>query len=627
MAENFQLSPEDWLCVLTLSTKYPQRVLFKACCEAYTPKSDPPFHPSTLQRSLNSSGLGELSRSALDYLTASNSSQKQSIYGQDYALEATQHPSSPPQYKPPQDYEAFGQNSIASPAVSQISHLDINSSTIAQSTLRQSTNTQRLGARFFCTFCAESGKSEKNRYGTKADWKRHLTNFHETGEEFPCSICAEVFKRYYDLRRHFRQSHSDQPTPPATDIRVHKKLAYGCGFLKCKAVLSAWEEWCKHVAGHIEHGRTVSQWCYSTVFRNLLRQEGICGDAKAFLTQACNKWNKDRSELEWRPEDSITRILRQQLECCDFGPDRDTFLELSFRTGFNMPSGLPARPGIPSLDSISKHDTLNVYELDGISTDSLSNSYSTSQFENAPPEYQLASSSIEQPQLGSTITDAAQRQTPNHELSLNAIPHHTPTSTSLDPAIHLGFKFSSQFQHHHHQQQQQQQSNTEPRNNKETSASKRIMDGIKRCRVLKMSQRYQTAASRNAQIVNSPRQWPTAEVNGSPHQPSGDQNPNFLFADPPPLSGLPGSTPVSSSAQNYCDSTRIPQYFATQSGAPIATDEVMQGAHNFLPQHNAFQARQQVPPGVRSASDRSRRRPTKAAAPSRNLGGGGTVHN
>lgn len=35
MAENFQLSPEDWLCILTLSTKYPQRVLLKACCEGY----------------------------------------------------------------------------------------------------------------------------------------------------------------------------------------------------------------------------------------------------------------------------------------------------------------------------------------------------------------------------------------------------------------------------------------------------------------------------------------------------------------------------------------------------------------------------------------------------------------
>lgn len=623
MAENFQLSPEDWLHILTLSTKYPQHVLLKACCEAYTSKSDLSFHPSTLQRSLNSSGLGELSSGALDYTTASNLSQKQSIdaqSGQDYALEAAQHPSSPPQYKHLQDYEAFEQNSIASPAVSQISYLDIDSSTIAQSTLQQNTKTQRLAAKFFCTFCAENGKSENNRYGTKSDWKKHLTRFHETGEEFPCSICAEVFKRYYDLRQHFRQSHSDQPTPSATDIRVQmpdrdKKLAFGCGFLKCKAVLSAWEEWCKHVAGHIEQGGTVSQWRYSTVIRNLLRQEGICDDAKAFLTQACNKWNKDRSELEWRPEDSITRILRQKLECCDFGPDRDAFLELSFRRGFNMPRGSPVKPGIPSLDSISKHDALNVYELDDISTDGLSNTYSTSQFENAPPEYQLASSSLEQPQLGSTITDAAQRQTPNYELPHNAIPHHALTSTSLDPAIHQGFELSSQFQYHQHQQQQkQQQSNTEPRNSKKTSAPKRIIDGIKRSGVLKKSQRSQTAVSLNAQIVNSPRQWPMAEVSGAPHQPSGDQNPNFPFADPTPLSGLPRSIPTPASAQYYRHGIRIPQYLPTQSGAPIATDEVMQGADNVLPQHSAFQARQQVPPGARSASDRSRQRAIKAAA-------------
>ena len=586
-----------------------------------------------MQRSLNISGLGELSSSALDYPTASNLSQKQPIDAQSgqYALEATQHPSSPPQYKTLQDYEAFKQNSIASPAVSQISHLDIDSSTIAQSTLQQNTKTQRLDAKFFCTFCAENGKLENNRYGTKSDWKRHLTKFHETGEEFPCSICAEVFKRYYDLRQHFRQSHCGQPTPPATDIRVQmpdkdKKLAFGCGFLKCKAVLSAWEEWCKHVAGHIEHGGTVSQWRYSTVIRNLLRQEGICDDAKAFLTDACNRWNKDRSELEWHPEDSITRILRQKLECCDFGPNRDAFLELSFRTGFNMPFGLPVRLGIPSLDSISKNDTLNVYELDDIHTDRLSNPYSTSQFENAPPEYQLASSSLEQSQLGSIITDAAQRQTLNHELSPNVIPHHPLTCTSLDPAIHPGFKISSQFQQQH-QHQQQQQSNTEPRNNKKISAPKRLIDGFKRSRVPKKSQRSQTAVSRNAQIINSSRQWPMAEINGAPHQPSGDQNPNFLFADPPPLSGPPGSIPTLGSARHYRDGTRIPQYLPTQFGAPIATDEVMQGADNVSPQHNAFQARQQVPPGARSASDRSRQRAIKAAAPIRNLGGDGTIHN
>ena len=577
----------------------------------------------------------------MDYPTASNLSQKRSIdaqSGQDYALEAAQHPSSPPQYKPLQDYEAFKQNFIASPAVSQISHLDIDSSTIVQPTLQQNTKTQRLAAKFFCTFCAENGKSENNRYGKKSDWKRHLTKFHETGEEFPCSVCVEVFKRHYDLHQHFRQSHSDKPTPPASDIRVQmldkdKKLAFGCGFLKCKAVLSTWEEWCKHVAGHIEHGGTVSQWSYSTVIRNLLRQEGICDDAKAFLIQACNKWNKNRSELEWRPEDSITRILRQKLECCDFGPDRDAFLELSFRAGFNMPFRLPVGLGLPSLDSTSKHDALNVYELD-IPTDGLSNSYSTSQFENAPPEYQLTPSSLEQPQLGSTITDAAQRQTPNHELSLNEIPHHALTSTSLDPAIHPGFKLSSQFQYHQQQQQQQQkqqqkqqQSNMEPRNSKIISAPKRLMDGFKRSGVPKKSQRSQTAVSHNAQIVNSPRQWPMAEVNGALHQSSGDQNPNFLFADPPLLSGLPGSFPTPGSARYYRDGTRIPQYLPTQSGAPISTDEVIRGADNVLPKHNAFRARQQVPSGARSASDRLRSRPTKAAAPSRNPGGGGTIHN
>ena len=565
--------------------------------------------------SLNSSGLGELSSSTLDYPTASNLSQKRSIdaqSGQDYALEAAQHPSLPLQYKPFQDYEAFKRNSIASPATSQITHLDINSSTIAQPTLQQNTKTQRLAAKFFCTFCAENGKLEKNRYGTKSDWKKHLTKFHETGEEFLCSICAEGFKRYCDLCQHFRESHSDQPTPPATDIRV-QKLAFGCGFLKCKTVLSAWEEWCKHVAEHMERGGIVSQWCYSTVIRNLLRQEGICDDAKAFLTQACNKWHKDRSELKWRPENSITKILRQKLECCNFGSNRDAFLEWSFRTGFNMQFDLPVGLGIPSFDSISEHDTLNIYEPDDIPTNDLSNSYSTSQFEITPPEYQLASL-LAQPQLGSTTTDAAQLQTPNHELSLNAIPHHVFTSTSLDPAIHLDFKLSSQFQHHHHHQQQQ--SNTEPRNSKKISAPKHLMDGFKRSRVPKKSQRSQTAVSRNAQIIN-----------GAQHQPSGDQNPNFPFADPPSLSGLPGSIPTPGSARHYRDGTRIPQYLPTQSRAPIATDEVMQGADNVLSQHNAFQARQQVPPGARSASDRSRQRAIKAAAPSRNLGGDGTVHN
>jgi hypothetical protein len=210
--------------------------------------------------------------------------------------------------------------------------------------------------RHFCTFCIETGKTIY--FGTKADWKRHETNFHETGEEYRCNVdgCSEIFYRQGDFLKHLSKQHRDCqcPSEVTTNIQLPPKYAYGCGFCGkaiCNKRTSTTIEVdfngrCDHVAQCVQYG---DEWTFTKTILGLLKQPKIHNNWREVRNHWCQRIGIKRTELEWHQKTSWT--LRQRLECNDFGPEGlEAFLEEAFKLGLldqngrNRFSGSVAHP-------------------------------------------------------------------------------------------------------------------------------------------------------------------------------------------------------------------------------------------------------------------------------------------
>ncbi|KAF2189357.1 hypothetical protein K469DRAFT_63884 [Zopfia rhizophila CBS 207.26] len=242
--------------------------------------------------------------------------------------------------------------------------IDCDSSSIASSTTRPSGRSANEGC-WFCTFC-----TDHKSFCAKSDWKKHETRHHETGEDWPCPFrnCFRVFDRQADFLKHCQCHHPDLPPPTDIRIRLLPRVVYGCGFDGCKAVLIGWNERCNHVADqHMKkEGMTRSEWKYSNVIHNLLRQDATRNGWKELFSALETK--QPRYQITWRPEN--TRILKQKLECRDMRPDIDVILHtaLSLREGrpFNDVVELDPSLRTPSQDSIPDFDTLSQDQLNQI---------------------------------------------------------------------------------------------------------------------------------------------------------------------------------------------------------------------------------------------------------------------
>ncbi|KAF2203323.1 hypothetical protein GQ43DRAFT_272739 [Delitschia confertaspora ATCC 74209] len=186
---------------------------------------------------------------------------------------------------------------------------------------------------FFCTFCYEAGDSSR-RFKKKSDWKRHETRHHETREEYRCpaSNCCEAFPREEESMKHFDIHHKGDARPAIVKVLLSEKFAYGCGF--CEVSLhkmssrgtsswdKRWNERCDHVAKCMLEGL---QWTFTNTIRELLKQP----NAHEWWKELCHRYGIHRSTLKWHLKAS-TRLLRQQLECNDFNPYLQSFLENAF---------------------------------------------------------------------------------------------------------------------------------------------------------------------------------------------------------------------------------------------------------------------------------------------------------
>ncbi|OCL13646.1 hypothetical protein AOQ84DRAFT_372005 [Glonium stellatum] len=253
---------------------------------------------------------------------------------------------------------------------SPLSQVDNDFHETSQSSLQSS---ERV---LFCTFCAEQKENVHKTFGTKSDWKKHETRIHETGQEWPCPVpnCRLIFDRDADFTRHHQRSHPGRPLPPLSDVKVQllPKAVFGCGFDNCKTLLSSWNDRCDHVAKHMKDGMKRTQWRYTNVIRNLIRQDSIRDIWKSLFVYFGEQLKKDRSQLCWHPHN--TRVLRQKLECGDFRPNRDDFLMITLKLGLDLPPpsisasseqavALPDGFVTPSLDSVENINKLSHEQL------------------------------------------------------------------------------------------------------------------------------------------------------------------------------------------------------------------------------------------------------------------------
>lgn len=226
------------------------------------------------------------------------------------------------------------------------------------------------GKFFFCTHEAEEGKTKL--FGAKSDWKKHEKNFHETGKEYQCPnlSCSQTFSRKRDYFQHCKRHENLNALPARKMMReLSQKTAFGCGFNHCKMVCYSWNERCNHVAGHMQkESKTPSDWCYSNVIRNLLRQQNIQEISKRVLDQFCQQKKIDRSRLSWSP--SNTKELRQSLECSIFYPNSEVFVRKAMKLSSlgslkspNQAIALSNRFIIPSQDSVQSADTPSIPQI------------------------------------------------------------------------------------------------------------------------------------------------------------------------------------------------------------------------------------------------------------------------
>ncbi|XTI85884.1 hypothetical protein V2W45_1232108 [Cenococcum geophilum] len=176
---------------------------------------------------------------------------------------------------------------------------------------------------------------------------------------------------------------------------LSQKNAFGCGFNHCKMVCYSWKERCDHVAGHMQkENKTPSDWCYSNVIRNLLRQRNIQEISKRVLEQFCQQKKIDRSRLSWLP--SNTKELRQSLECGIFYPNVEVFVQKAMKLSSlgalkspNQAIALSNRLTTPSQDSVQSADIPNIPQIQDFPVADSTDFGGSTQFDHSPLASQL----------------------------------------------------------------------------------------------------------------------------------------------------------------------------------------------------------------------------------------------
>jgi len=188
--------------------------------------------------------------------------------------------------------------------------------------------TIEINALYFCTKCEESFQ-ERN------EWQEHEYSLHEQQYYWICpgDGCDQVFTKDTIFAEHHGAAHGCPVSDEALENRrpLPRKRSWACGFDRCKLVFDDWEARCDHVANHFEElarlddaTQQPSEWKYTNVLRNLLRQPDIKEGYKRMMIRLHGDDKVFWPKMKWQVENS-SELLRK-LEHRDF---RDGVMEIA----------------------------------------------------------------------------------------------------------------------------------------------------------------------------------------------------------------------------------------------------------------------------------------------------------
>jgi hypothetical protein len=173
---------------------------------------------------------------------------------------------------------------------------------------------------YFCTSCEES-------FQEKSEWNDHEYLLHERQYFWPCPSpgCDTVFTKDILFTQHHEDAHNCMNCQHAVDVQrpLPSKRSWACGFDLCKTVFDNWNDRSDHVASHFEDlasqddtSSKPSQWKYSNMIRNLLRQPDVREAYSRYLVSCHGEDKQQWPRVEWLAENSGE--LRRRLEYRDF---------------------------------------------------------------------------------------------------------------------------------------------------------------------------------------------------------------------------------------------------------------------------------------------------------------------
>jgi len=236
---------------------------------------------------------------------------------------------------------------------------------------------------YFCPICIQFKDDQPIVYmKRKGEMKSHIQR-HITDELYHCDHCHTARDRFEDLKTHCKRAHGRPLRSTAMVGKIEQLMPqelFACGFLDwtgisyCREVRTSHKNWLDHIAEHMEGGSTPSEWSYSAVIRNLLRQPELYQLWKDHRYMCEGRDKRAWTRLSWDVDGSRTLMLK--LNRRDFRPAVNTLLAWAYELGLpaDPPVGQPADPNagtshqIPTLKPPNRNDVygLSMIEIDTV---------------------------------------------------------------------------------------------------------------------------------------------------------------------------------------------------------------------------------------------------------------------
>lgn len=197
---------------------------------------------------------------------------------------------------------------------------------------------------YLCTTCDKS-------FEDLAVWRKHEYDEHERQFFWSCleAGCRQILTSSVLFEKHHTEVHSCIACNHAFGVKrpLPSKRSWGCGFDNCEGVFDTWEGRCDHVASHFETMAQEeedlpqpSEWKYSNVIRNLLRQPDVKDAFRSCMTQTHGEDISYWPRMRWQA--SSTTELKRRLDYRDFREGVKEIARMAVQSGT---PGAPQKTG------------------------------------------------------------------------------------------------------------------------------------------------------------------------------------------------------------------------------------------------------------------------------------------